>query len=176
MLFLLFNTGNIFTVNGQNKTYATNQSNGKNAATIVAGLISGGYSSTSFSSVATVENPENSVNGNETTSSTMKARNLNVALVDYSGEAWLQMNYTSAVSAYKTSYVKIDEPTTSGWNIDLLATVGGLLGLLNDNIIIVEAYNNSSKLNNVESTISRDGNGNIYIAVTPSQFPLLPKS
>lgn len=169
LLFLLFNTGNIFTVNGQNKTYATNQSNGKNAATIVAGLISGGYSSTSFSSVATVENPQNSVNGNETTFSTMKARNLNVALVDYSGEAWLQMNYTSAVSAYKTSYVKIDEPTTSGWNIDLLATVGGLLGLLNDNIIIVEAYNNSSKLNNVESTISRDGNGNIYIAVTPSQ-------
>lgn len=170
LLLLLFLTStSIFTVKGQNKIYTGNQSNGKNAAAIVLGLISGGYSSTSNSSIANVLNPQNSIDEDETTYSTMKARNVNIAVGAFSGEAWLRMNYSNEVAAYTTSYVKIDEPTTSGMNIDLLATVGGLLGILNDNIIIVDVYNNSTKLSNVETTISRDGNGKIFIAVTPSQ-------
>src|SRR5690606_36454335 len=53
----------------------------------------------------------------------------------------------------------------------LLNTVGGLLGLLSENIIITEVYNGSTLINNnnVHSTIAEDGEGNVYIAVTPTQ-------
>src|SRR5690606_27469073 len=79
------------------------------------------------------------------------------------------LNYSSPVDNNTTTYIKIDEPSTTGFSLDLLETVGGLLGLLDENIIIAEAFNGSTLLNSVHSTISRDENGDVYIAVTPSE-------
>src|SRR5699024_3702580 len=97
------------------------------------------------------------------------ARNVSLLIADFSGEAWLQMNYGNTVDAHKTTYIKIDEPTTTGLNLDLLETVGGLLGLLDENILIAEAYNGANSISSVSSTMTRDGEGNIYLAVTPSE-------
>ena len=154
----------------QTKEYADSQTNGKNRATILLGAISGGYNSTNDANIANVENPNNAVDGNETTYATMKARNVSLLIADFSGEAWLQMNYANTVEANKTTYIKIDEPTTTGLNLDLLETVGGLLGLLDENILISEAYDdNDNPISSVSSTMTRDGEGNIYLAVTPSE-------
>src|SRR5690606_34537731 len=158
---------------GQTKEYADTQTNGKNSATVLLGLISGGYSSTPNSSIATVDTPANAVDGVETTAAVMKARNVSLLVADYTGEAWLQMNFpsTSLPGANTTTYVKIDKPTTTGLSLDLLNTVGGLLGLLSENIIITEVYNGSTLINNnnVHTTIAEDANGNVYLAITPTQ-------
>src|SRR5690625_1836680 len=153
----------------QTKEYADSQTNGKNRATILLGAISGGYNSTNDANIANVENPNNAVDGNETTYATMKARNVSLLIADFSGEAWLQMNYANTVEANKTTYIKIDEPTTTGLNLDLLETVGGLLGLLDENILISEVYNGTNSVSSVHTTMSRDGEGNIYLAITPSE-------
>lgn len=158
---------------GQTKKYAGTQTNGKNSATVVLGLISGGYNSTTNSNIATVDSPGNAVDAIETTAATMKARNVSILVADYTGEAWLQMNFpsNSLPVANTTTYVKIDKPTTTGLSLDLLNTVGGLLGLLSENIIITEVYNGSTLLNNnnVHTTITEDANGNVYLAITPTQ-------
>ncbi|SHG51055.1 hypothetical protein SAMN05444483_11442 [Salegentibacter echinorum] len=155
----------------QNKEYASQQDNGKNRATIVLGLISGGYNPTSGTAVANVENPNNAVDGNEATHATMIAKNVSILLVDYSGEAWLQMNYSNQVSSNTTTYIKIDQPTSTGFNLDLLETVGGLLGLLDEDILITEVYNGNNLVSSseVHSTIARDADGNVYLAVTSSE-------
>lgn len=155
----------------QTKEYASSQDNGRNRATIVLGAISGGYSSTSGTTVANVENPDNAVDGNEATHATMIAKNISILAVSYSGEAWLEMNYANQINANTTTYIKIDEPTTTGLNLDLLETVGGLLGLLDENIIIPEVYNGTTEVSsaNVHSTMARDADGNLYLAVTSSE-------
>src|SRR5690606_25352466 len=80
---------------GQTKEYATSQSNGKNAATILLGAISGGYNSTT-TNAANVATPANAVDGNETTAAVMEASNISIlGLAQWSGEAWLQMNFPS---------------------------------------------------------------------------------
>lgn len=169
LLVILLNFSWQTSIFGQNKEYSSSQENGKNSATILLGAISGGYSSTNNASIANVENPNNAVDADETTFATMKARNVSLLVGSYSGEAWLKLNYSSPVDNNTTTYIKIDEPSTTGFSLDLLETVGGLLGLLDENIIIAEAFNGSTLLNSVHSTISRDENGDVYIAVTPSE-------
>src|SRR5690625_3417710 len=169
LLVILLNFSRQISIYGQNKEYSSSQENGKNSATILFGSISGGYSSTSDASIANVVNPNNAIDADETTFATMKARNVSLLVADYSGEAWLKLNYSSPVDNNTTTYIKIDEPSTTGFSLDLLETVGGLLGLLDENTIIAEAFNGSTLLNSVHSTISRDENGDLYIAVTPSE-------
>lgn len=154
----------------QTKEYANSQDNGRNRATIFLGALSGGYDSTRGTEVANVENPDNAVDGNETTHATMIAKNVSLLIADFSGEAWLQMNYENQVNANTTTYIKIDAPTATGFNLDLLTTVGGLLGLLDENIIIPEVYNGANMVSssNVHSTMARDADGNLYLAVTSS--------
>jgi len=155
----------------QTKEYVKDQANGKNRATIFLGALSGGYNSTNGTTVANVENPGNAADGSETTYATMIAKNLSVLVADFSGEAWLQMNYSSQVIANTTTYIKIDEPTSTGFSLDVLELVGGLLGLLDENIIIPEVYNGPNRVSspNVHSTMVRDSDGNIYLAVSSSE-------
>src|SRR5699024_11811347 len=40
---------------------------------------------------------------------------------------------------------------------------------LDENILIAEAYNGANSISSVSSTMTRDGEGNIYLAVTPSE-------
>lgn len=165
LLTLLFSS----TFYGQTKVLANTETNGKNRATVVLGLIGGNYSSTTDASIANVDLPANAIDNDLATAATMKARNVSLLVADFTGEAWLQMNYQETVDAYKTTYVKIDKPETKGLSLDLLNTVGGLLGLLNENIVISEAYSGATLLGNVSSTIVEDKDGNVFIAITPSQ-------
>src|SRR5690625_4390531 len=168
LLLILLPLGNL-NAEAQTKEYADSQTNGKNSAAILLGAISGGYSSTNNSSIANVEDPDDAVDADEVTYATMKARNVSILVGSFSGEAWLQMNYANTVDANKTTYIKIGEPEAVGLNLDLLETVGGLLGLLDENILIAEAYDGTNSISSVSSTMTRDGEGNIYLAVTPSE-------
>src|SRR5690625_3199729 len=171
LMMILLILASISYGSAQDKQYATSQENGKNRATIILGALSTGYSSTTNSSIANVENPDNAVDADENTYATMKARNVSLLIADYSGEAWLQMNFPSAIEANTTTYIKIGEPETKGLSLDLLETVGGLLGLLDENIVITEVYDGNTQIGtgNVSTTMTRDGDGEIYLAVTPSQ-------
>src|SRR5690625_2315632 len=171
LMMILLILASISYGSAQDKQYATSQENGKNRATIILGALSTGYSSTTNSSIANVENPDNAVDADENTYATMKARNVSVLLVDYSGEAWLQMNFPNTIEANTTTYIKIGEPETKGLSLDLLETVGGLLGLLDENIVITEVYNENTQIGtgNVSTTMTRDGDGEIYLDVTTSQ-------
>ncbi|MGJ1499531.1 hypothetical protein ACR79R_19625 [Sphingobacterium spiritivorum] len=162
----------------QTRQYATvAPSSGKNQATILLGAISGGYSSTT-SNAAIVTNPGLAADGNPGTHSVLTASNLSLAIIDVSGEAWLQMKFPSALAAGTTSYVKIDKPTPGGGlNLDLVTGVGGLLGLLQQNVIIPEVYTGATSSSDgtminsasVVSSIVQDASGNNYIAVKSSQ-------
>ncbi|MGJ1388424.1 Ig-like domain-containing protein [Sphingobacterium spiritivorum] len=162
----------------QTRQYATvAPSSGKNQATILLGAISGGYSSTT-SNAASVTNPGLAADGNPGTHSVLTASNLSLAIIDVSGEAWLQMKFPSALAAGTTSYVKIDKPTPGGGlNLDLVTGVGGLLGLLQQNVIIPEVYTGATSSSDgtminsasVVSSIVQDASGNNYIAVKSSQ-------
>src|SRR5699024_11001054 len=102
------------------------------------------------------------------TSAQLEARSLSLLVAQYTGESWLQMNFGSTVSANTTTYIKIDEPEpTNGLNIDLLQTVGGLLGLLENNILLTEVYDkNGNKINSsdVLTNIVTDADGDSYLA------------
>lgn len=155
----------------QTKEYASSQQNGKNSAPIVLGIL-GNYTSTNNANIANVTNPNNAVDGNETTHATMIAKNISIPLVaSYSGEAWLQMNYANQINANTTTYIKIDAPTSEGFSLDVLQLVGGLLGLLDENIIIPEVYDGANMVSssNVHSTMARDEDGHIYLAVTSNE-------
>ncbi|MGJ1267399.1 Ig-like domain-containing protein [Sphingobacterium spiritivorum] len=162
----------------QTRQYATvAPSSGKNQATILLGAISGGYSSTT-SNAASVTSPGLAADGNPGTHSVLTASNLSLAIIDVSGEAWLQMKFPSALAAGTTSYVKIDKPTPGGGlNLDLVTGVGGLLGLLQQNVIIPEVYTGATSSSDgtminsasVVSSIVQDASGNNYIAVKSSQ-------
>ncbi|MGJ1421893.1 Ig-like domain-containing protein [Sphingobacterium spiritivorum] len=162
----------------QTRQYATvTPSSGKNQATTVAGLLTSGYTPTT-SEAASVTGPELAADGNTGTHSVLTASNLSLLLIDVSGEAWLQMKFPSALPAGTTTYVKIDKPTPGGGlNLDLVTGLGGLLGLLQQNVIIPEVYSGANSSGNgtmissasVVSSIVQDAAGNIYIAVKSAQ-------
>ncbi|WP_313271171.1 Ig-like domain-containing protein [Sphingobacterium sp.] len=166
------------TGHAQTRQYATvAPSSGKNQATILLGAISGGYTPTN-SNAASVTGPGLAADGNPSTHAVLTASNLSVAIIDVSGEAWLQMKFPSALTAGTTTYVKIDKPTPGGGlNLDLVTGLGGLLGLLQQNVIIPEVYSGASSSSDgtminsasVVSSIVQDAAGNIYVAVKSSQ-------
>src|SRR5690606_797292 len=174
---LLFYAGLAGEVMGQEKVYAeVTPSSGRNEATFIAGLF-GNYTQTTNDAVAQVSAAAAAGDGDEDTYATLTAGNLNVLVLQTSGEAWVQPKFAEPVAAGGTTYVRIGEVEESGLTVDLLDIVGGLLGLLDNNIIIPEVYAAASatsvgnKINdaNVTSTIVVDGQGNIYLAVTSSQ-------
>ncbi|WP_157600573.1 hypothetical protein [Sphingobacterium spiritivorum] len=166
------------TGSAQTRQYATvTPSSGKNEATILLGAISGGYSP-SNSIVASVTDPGLAADGNTGTHSVLTASNLTILLASFSGEAWLQMKFPSPLAAGTTTYVKIDKPTPGGGlNLDLVTGLGGLLGLLQQNVIIPEVYSGATSSSDgtiinsasVVSSIVQDAAGNIYIAVKSAQ-------
>ncbi|MCE7053263.1 hypothetical protein LZF95_01155, partial [Algoriphagus sp. AGSA1] len=163
---------------GQTKEYATvTPSSGRNSAGAIIGGF-GTYSPTTNDNIALVSNPMNTGDADESTFASLRASNINVlGLVQSSGEAWVQMKFPSNRGANTTTYVRLDEVTASGLSVDLIATLGGLLGLLENNVIIPEVYAGATAgsegsmipSSNVTSTFVKDGVGNLYLAVTSSQ-------
>lgn len=155
----------------QTKEYASSQISGTNSKGVVLGIPTGNYSPTNNTNLAKVTNPNFAVDADESTRATLNANNIVILGTGGLGEAWIQMNFGSALSANTTTYIKIDEPVATGASLDLLELVGGLLGLL-DNNIIPEVYNGNNLVNatNVHSTIAEDSEGNLYLAVTSSSI------
>ncbi|WP_413511169.1 DUF11 domain-containing protein [Myroides odoratus] len=149
---------------GQTKVAANTQTNGKNSAVSVLGIL-GAYTPTTNTNLADILNPTLAVDGSATTAATMKSTSALLA----TGESWLQMQFPSPALPNTTTFVKIGKPVARGLSVDLLGLVGGLLGLLSENIIIVEAYNGNTKLDNVTSTIVEDATGAIFVKATPNQ-------
>lgn len=149
---------------GQTKVAANTQTNGKNSAVSVLGIL-GAYTPTTNTNLADILNPTLAVDGSATTAATMKSTSALLA----TGETWLQMQFPSPALPNTTTFVKIGKPVARGLSVDLLGLVGGLLGLLSENIIIVEVYNGSTKLDNVTSTIVEDATGAIFVKATPNQ-------
>ncbi|WP_439489905.1 DUF7507 domain-containing protein, partial [Algoriphagus sp.] len=161
---------------GQTKEYANvTPSSGRNVAgSLLTGF--GNYNPTTNDSYALVTNPLNAGDGDESTFASLRASNLNLLVGQISGEAWVQMKFPSNRGANTTTYVRLDEVTTSGLSVDLIATLGGLLGLLENEVIIPEVYTGATAgdigsiipSSNVTSTFVKDGDGNLYLAVTSS--------
>ena len=63
-------------------------------------------------------------------------------------EAWLQLKYAASVPADTTTYIRFDQPTTSGLSLDLLDIVGDLTGLLRKNLVQVDAYTGATSSEN----------------------------
>lgn len=151
-IFLCLGLGATITTEAQNKEYANSQENSVNNG-----------------SFASVEDPDNAVDGDLSTYAELESKLVSILGIQYSGEANLTMKFQNIVSAKKTSYVKIDNITSSGLNIDVLDVVGGLVGLLDSDLLNIDVYDGNTVLNtsDVETSIVEDKDGVPYIAVTP---------
>ncbi|MGK6350933.1 Ig-like domain-containing protein [Parapedobacter sp. DT-150] len=176
-LSLLVMCGMVSTGWGQTKQYAdVTPNSGRNGATIFLGAF-GEYNPTTDDAVAQVSNVPQAGDADELTYATLEASNLNVLAVQVSGEAWVQLKFPSPRTPYSTTYVRMDEVTAEGANLDLIATVGGLLGLLENDVIIPEVYTGATATadgtmidgDNVNATMVRDEAGHLYLAVTASE-------
>ncbi|WP_442589040.1 putative Ig domain-containing protein [Pedobacter sp. AW31-3R] len=113
-----------------------------------------------------------------TNSAALKANYFNLlGLIKAEGEAWIQLKYATTVAASKTTYIRFDDPTTSGISLDLLDIVGDLTGLLSKNLVVVDAYtgavsggSNGTKISdaNVTTTIVKNAAGQNFFAVKSS--------
>ena len=171
--FLLFLVPDL--VQAQLKSYASNQNSGRRVSTTLLPS----YSATTNNTYAVVSNAASTVDGNEASFGTLVAKATEVNLgvtIGYSGEAWVQMLFPSQRSAGSTTYVRIDLPVTEGVGVDLLGLVGDLTGLLTNNVIMPQVWNQAvTGSNNTESgtqistgissAIVRDAQNNVYVAV-----------
>ncbi len=141
---------------GQTKEYATSYDSWRSGT----GLL------------AAVNDPEKAADGNESTNAELVSRLINVLGIQTSGESWVQMNFQNPIPLNATTYVKIDVPTTTGGlNLDLLNILGGLLGILESDLLNVEAYNGSTALNSTKFKVNvvEDLYGQSYVAITSTE-------
>src|SRR5690606_4804344 len=104
----------------QSKEYATvTPGSGRNSASILAGLF-GNYTPTTNNAVAEVTAAAAAGDGDETTFATLAASNLNLLLIQNSGEAWVQPKFANTVNANQTTYVRISAIDAGGLSLDLL--------------------------------------------------------
>jgi hypothetical protein len=156
----------------QTRTYFTwAPSSGRNSTTIVAGLIGSSWSPTGSASIADVTNPANAADPLVSNYTVLKAADVNIAIIEYAGEAWVQPKLSSPLTAGTTTYIRIDPIEHSGLALSAL----NLLGLLGD-AIRTEAYTGATNTAGGAGTISGvcssriiiDKDGKYYVAVTPS--------
>ncbi|WP_353720942.1 T9SS type A sorting domain-containing protein [Dyadobacter sp. 676] len=113
-----------------------------------------------------VLNPNNAVGAPDGQSATITASGLvvNIAIgsITYSSDAALHLNFSPALPAGKTTYVRISELTQTGLNLDLSSLLN-VLGLLQNNTIRATSNGGATT-----QELVRDPAGNLYIAVTPT--------
>lgn len=115
---------------------------------------------------ANVLNPTNAQGAPDGQSATITASgvvvNLGLGTITYSSDAALNLGFSPALPAGKTTYVRISELTQSGLNLDLSSLLN-VLGLLQNNTIRATSNGGTTT-----QELVRDGAGNLYIAVTPT--------
>ena len=117
-----------------------------------------------------VVTPNAATDANYTNFATLNASGLSVKIgpvnVAVAGNSFIEMTFPGTapvISAGKTSYVRIDAPTFTGITLDL-SNVVNLLGLLSNDLIKVSVPGGGP----TTTTLVRDGSGNLYLAVTPT--------
>lgn len=126
--------------------------------------------------VASIDNPGNAILQPPGAPATLNARYFSLLGLGYEGEAYIQLKYGSPLIAGKTTYVRFDQPTNNGLNLDLLGIVGDLTGLFSKRIVQIDAYSGATAASdgtiipatNVSATVVTDVNGQTYFAVTSS--------
>lgn len=99
-----------------------------------------------------------------------------LGLLGYEGEAYIQLKYGAPLVAGKTTYIRFDQPTSGGVNLDLVGLLGDLTGLFSKRIVQIDAYTGATASNdgtliptaNVSATVVTDAAGKTYFAITPS--------
>jgi gliding motility-associated-like protein len=159
------------------KTYAQT----KNYAEIVPSQGTVAYYGTSTdvgsTGAGSITSPGNAAIATPSNPATLSVNYFNIlGLIKAEGEAWIELKYAAPVTAGKTTYIRFDQPTSTGLSLDLLNALGGLTGLLQSNLVQVEAYtgadagNNGTKIAdaNVTTTVVRSAAGQNFFAVSSS--------
>src|SRR5690606_20945882 len=141
---------------GQTKEYATVT---PSSGAIAVGLLGTGVSG--------VDNPQNAAVPDESNYAEIVSNRVVAGLLG-SGDGWLQVKFSDAVSANGTTVLRIDPPAETGLGLNL----GSLLGLVN-NMLPAQLYSGSTASSNgnpingitVNSTMVVDGDGNYYLLV-----------
>lgn len=152
---------------GQTKVSATEQTNGlREAGQFIIGTLE--YRDKTTSTIASVENGPAVVDGNSNTYSKLTSKSATLVGIGSTGESWINMKFPTNLTANTTSFVKIDKPINTGLQVNLIGLVGGLTGLFESNMIIVEASLNGNKIdsNNVKVNLVESKDGGMYVAVS----------
>jgi|GEM_PF-4825622 len=158
------------------QTYATSQTNDSwKVLTLLGGNdagsayhAAGNFLDPTYSSVT---NEDRTTDGDYTNYATMTATASSVLVAGARGYSVIKFNFGSNISG-NTAYIRIDQPTASGGSLSLLGIVGDLTNLISKNVIYGKAYSNTTPNTANATTVStlvKDVNGNLYLAVTSAQ-------
>lgn len=156
---------------GQTKVFATSQTNGlREAGQLLVGMSE--YQDKSTSTIAKVDNASRLVDGNETTYATLTSKSATLLGIGATGEAWVTMKFPANLTQNTTSFIKIDKPINTGLSVNLLDLIGGLTGLFEKNMIIVEASLNGSKIESskVKTSLVENKDGMLYVAISSQEI------
>jgi len=99
---------------------------------------------------------------------TVTTKTIPILNIGANGEAWIQYKFDNSLTAGTKVYIPFDLPTSSGVNLDLLNLVGGLLGLIENNIVNASVYlsNGNEITGNLYKDIVKGADGKFYLLVT----------
>ncbi|MCS4237191.1 putative repeat protein (TIGR01451 family) [Myroides gitamensis] len=156
---------------GQTKVFATSQTNGlREAGQLLVGMSE--YQDKSTSTIAKVDNVSRLVDGNDTTYATLTSKSATLLGIGATGEAWVTMKFPANLTQNTTSFIKIDKPINTGLSVNLIDLIGGLTGLFEKNMIIVEASLNGSKIESskVKTSLVENKDGTLYVAISSQEI------
>jgi hypothetical protein len=128
------------------------------------------------SGFATVSSAGNVADGDNTNFATIAANSFSLAgILNWEGEGWIQMKFPSPIPAGRTTYYRIDMPTSTGLTVPVGQLLNTLLGsgLFGGGPIIAEVYTGATAVSDgtqittgLSGNIVKDVSGNYYIAIT----------
>ncbi|MBE8720680.1 hypothetical protein [Sphingobacterium pedocola] len=151
---------------GQVKEYASSNSRGIRAWRQILG--GAGEVSNPPSSIASVVT--SGVIG-QNFKADLKATTMTIPILNIgaNGEGWVEFTFSEGISANTQIYIPFDLPTSTGVNLDLLNLVGGLLGLVESNIVNVAVYSGSNEItSDVHKDILKGLDNKFYFLVKSS--------
>jgi len=128
------------------------------------------------SGFATLTNVANVADADNTNFATIAANSFSLAgILNWEGEGWIQLKFPNAIPSGRTTYYRIDMPTSSGLSVPVGQLLNTLLGsgLFGGGPIIAEVYTGATAGSNgtqlttgLSGNIVKDAAGNYYIAIT----------
>lgn len=153
------------------QTYATSATSATWRVDNLLGVWGTPYANTAYATISSLNNTTDSDTSNF---ATITASSTNLLVGGSRGYSTIKFNFTNQITANKTAYIRIAQPTASGIGLDLLGIIGQLTNLLSDSILYGKTYattSTSTPISNTTSSLAKDVSGNLYLAVTsPSAF------